>query len=189
MLHLATGFAIYAADRAAFHSPSEGRRAPPEPAWLTAALFFSLFPDLDAVAGILSGDMGRYHNQALHSLLVALPLALALAGLCSAPGARQLGRALRLASAGVLTHLALDSITAGRGVMLLWPFTDRRFLSDPSLLRGLVWSEGLASREHVLTFFQELPWTLGLILLGAGCLAKARRTAGSGKGSREPTAT
>jgi hypothetical protein len=59
--------------------------------------------------------------------------------------------------------------------MLLWPFTDRRFLLDPPLLRGLVWSEGLVSREHLHTFLQELPWTLGL--LAASLLLLVRRPA------------
>jgi membrane-bound metal-dependent hydrolase YbcI (DUF457 family) len=175
MLHLATGFAIYAADRVVFRSPPSAHRISSEPAWLAVALFFSLFPDLDAVAGILGGDMGRYHNQALHSLLVALPLAMVLAWLWATTGTHPPARGLRLAPAGVLVHLALDSVTAGRGVMLLWPFTDRRFLADPPILRGLVWSEGLVSREHILTFLQELPWTLGLLALGAAFLWKTRR--------------
>jgi membrane-bound metal-dependent hydrolase YbcI (DUF457 family) len=173
MLHLANGFAVYAVDRAVFRSHPDGRPGPPEPFWLAGALFFSLLPDLDAVAGVLGGDMGRYHNQILHSLPLALLCAAILAGLGVGAGARPAARAFRLAAAGALIHLALDTFTAGRGVMLLWPWTDRRFLSDPPLLRGLVWSEGLVSREHLRTFLQELPWTLGL--LAASLLLLVRR--------------
>lgn len=175
MLHLATGFAVYAVDRAVFRSQTPLHRGPREPIWLAGALFFALLPDLDAVAGILGGDMGRYHNQAFHSVTVSLLFAMLLAGLGTVLGARPAARAFRLATVGALIHLALDFITTGRGVMLLWPWTDLRFQSIPPLLRGLVWSEGLVSREHLFTFLQELPWTLGL--LTASLLLLVPRTA------------
>ena len=131
---------------------------------LLYAGFFSMLPDIDAVVGIGLGDLGRYHNNMTHSLGF-----IALVGLATWSVTRLLAlpcprRWAAIASGCMLLHVLMDFVTVGRGVMLLWPLTSRRFAPPVTLFHGLHWSEGLWSRSHLITAATELAIMLPLTL-------------------------
>jgi hypothetical protein len=45
--------------------------------------------------------------------------------------------------------------TDGRGVMLFWPFTEKRFQSGVYLFHGLHLGDGLVSQNHLITLINE----------------------------------
>ncbi len=125
--------------------------------WWIVCLFFSMAPDLDAVAGILMGDLGAYHNQATHSLLVgflfcAASLPVVYRFVPDFGMAKLFGWLLLLYG----LHLGMDAVTHGRGLKLLWPWSEERFISPVVLFYGFRWSEGLISPKHVITAVSEL---------------------------------
>lgn len=129
-------------------------------------LFFSMFPDLDAVLGIITGDMGRYHNQGTHSLLVGITASLGMAYL----GNRLFkGAGFRLwllwILPAVMLHILMDTFCFGRGVKLAWPFSSDRVQAPMEIFGGLHWSEGLWSPSHIFTVIEELRFSLLLILV------------------------
>jgi membrane-bound metal-dependent hydrolase YbcI (DUF457 family) len=118
-------------------------------------LFFALMPDLDAVPGVLFGNLHRYHNQFTHSLLVG-----AAVGLAAAAGARLLRVPtpwwwFSVAFLGYELHVGLDYFTTGRGVMALWPLTDARFQPPAYAFFGLGWALSFTNPQHLWTVANE----------------------------------
>ncbi len=119
-------------------------------------LFFSMLPDVDAVYGILVGDLGRYHNQWTHSL-VALVGATVLGGFLFFAFLRErLSLCFLAAFACYGSHILLDFFCHGRGLMLLWPFSEARFSPHVYLFMGVHWSDGVWSAWHLLTALNEI---------------------------------
>ncbi len=144
---------------------------------LGLCLFFSLLPDIDSIIGIAAGDLGRYHNQWTHSLLSGLALCVAFA--LAMRFWRQSGFAawLGISYTCYALHVIMDFFTYGRGVMLFWPLTDARYKFEPPLFRGLRWSEGILSTEHIWTALQEVAFALVLlgIYLALGAVDRSER--------------
>jgi membrane-bound metal-dependent hydrolase YbcI (DUF457 family) len=126
------------------------------PILLIVILGVSLLPDVDAVLGIITGDMGRYHNQATNSLFSGLAVALILGFLLRWWFGAKFLAAFGLVFTSYAVHLLLDMLTHGRGIMLLWPFSSERFISPVLLFYGLRWSHGLWSISHLWTFVSEI---------------------------------
>lgn len=137
-----------------------------------------MLPDVDAVAGVLFGNMKRFHNNITHSLVTGLAAsALMLAG----------ARVLRfpfawrwfwIALLGYESHVVMDLFTQGRGVMLFWPFTAERFQSAVLLFYGLQWAASPTSPTHLWTLVNELGF-VGLLALMVFLIrrgGRARRT-------------
>jgi membrane-bound metal-dependent hydrolase YbcI (DUF457 family) len=154
--HAAAGYLIY---RGVSRNSAEFR---PTLLWLCAGL--SLLPDIDAAAGLLLGDMGRYHNNMMASPAFALFMSLVVGGI-----AWRLNGAFRpyflLALVCYLTHITMDFFTNGRGIMLLWPLTEERFTPPFSIFYGVHWSDGLYSSRHIWTAVTELGTILVFVLL------------------------
>jgi membrane-bound metal-dependent hydrolase YbcI (DUF457 family) len=153
--HIAAGVIIYRS------LPAEARQNGYKkfigiPVLLILILSISLLPDVDAVLGIVTGDMGGYHNQASHSLFTGLIAALFLGLLMRWWIGAKFLATFGLVFAAYAVHLFLDMLTHGRGIMLLWPFTSERFLSPVLLFYGLRWSHGLWSISHLWTFVSEI---------------------------------
>jgi membrane-bound metal-dependent hydrolase YbcI (DUF457 family) len=145
------------------------------PRWqLVAAVGLSLLPDVDSFLGLLTGNLGRYHNNLTHSILVGLAVA-AIVGLVALLRDRRLGVywfALALSCYGA--HLLADVLTIGRGIMWLWPWSAERLLSPVPLFYGLHWSDGLWSVRHVWTLLTELGFA-ALLFLAVGSVSRLRR--------------
>ncbi len=77
VVHATMGWVIYQFLRS--RMPQEGsRRFGPLPGLLMVTVGLSLLPDLDAVLGILMGDLGKYHNNVMNSLMMGVVVALGI---------------------------------------------------------------------------------------------------------------
>lgn len=181
LAHTTAGYAVYRLLRR--------RRSDGEPqVWrlpliLLVTLVFSILPDFDTVAGILAGDIGRYHNQGTHSLVVGLLVALLFAVLL----ARGRMHAFKAWFPPLLLsyelHVLMDVVTLGeRGVMLLWPLSSARFDVPFTLFYGVRWSQGIFAWQHLVTLATEA--LFALLVLGGLYLLERRRSAPSGPSQR-----
>lgn len=181
LAHTTAGYAVYRLLRR--------RRSDWEPqVWrlpliLLVTLVFSILPDFDTVAGILAGDIGRYHNQGTHSLVVGLLVALLFAVLL----ARGRMHAFKAWFPPLLLsyelHVLMDVVTLGeRGVMLLWPLSSARFDVPFTLFYGVRWSQGIFAWQHLVTLATEA--LFALLVLGGLYLLERRRSAPSGPSQR-----
>jgi len=183
LAHTTAGYAVYRLLRR--------RRSDGEPqVWrlpliLLVTLVFSILPDFDAVAGILAGDIGRYHNQGTHSLVVGLLVALLFAVLL----ARGRMHAFKAWFPPLLLsyelHVLMDVVTLGeRGVMLLWPLSSARFDVPFTLFYGVRWSEGIFAWQHLVTLATEA--VFALLVIGGLYLLERRQNVPSGPSQRRP---
>lgn len=157
--------------------PSDSSRVPFQ-RWVAACLFFSMAPDLDALPGILLGDLGGWHNSFSHSVPFAVLFCAATVGLAARwIGVVRKGRVFAVALGCYLGHILMDWMTQGRGVMLAWPLTPERFSSPISLFTGLQWSEGLISVRHLDTLANESVFVLFAVAFYVGIRRVTRRRA------------
>jgi inner membrane protein len=128
--------------------------------WVTLIVFtaLALLPDADVflVAFGACDDGACGHRGASHSL----PLAIAV-GLLGACAAWRLGwpvlRTFIATTCAVGSHALLDVLSAGgRGLPLLWPFSDERFLSPIRIFRDAPRGLALLSRSGIVNVAIEL---------------------------------
>lgn len=137
----------------------------PLPLFLVIIMGVSLLPDLDSIAGVLTGDFGRYHNNGTHSLLVGLAVSLLVAGTFWFVKRYDFVFWFVILLASYEMHVIMDYFTVGgRGVMLFWPLTLQRFESPVKLFFGVHWSENPLDPVHLLTLANELVFLLLLLL-------------------------
>lgn len=173
LAHLAAGCAIAIAS-------NRGQRTPPSWRLWVVCLGFSMAPDTDAVIGILLERLALFHNQFTHSLGFGVALCAACLPLTRLmlPG-WSTRRAFLLTMACFGLHLLLDWMTYGRGVMLLWPFSDTRFQSPVQVFHGLRWSDGVFSASHIDTLVNETGVIALVALLAWGVLYALKRRQGA----------
>jgi membrane-bound metal-dependent hydrolase YbcI (DUF457 family) len=116
----------------------------------------SLLPDLDAVLGIITGDMGAYHNQASNSLFTGIAVAFILGVFLHWWLKGKFLFWFGLIFVSYAAHVFLDMLTVGRGIMLFWPFSSERFISPFLVFYGLRWSHGLWNISHLWTVISEI---------------------------------
>ena len=164
LAHSAAGYVIFRVLRP--HLPEAWRLFRRRGALVLGALcFFSLLPDLDAVPGVLTHDLLRYHNNLTHSLFLAFPVALAADGLARwlrLPNPRWWFAAAFL---GYTLHVAMDYFTLGRGIMAFWPLSAARFQPPAYAFVGLRWGDGLSSPNHWFTLLNEALFAVLAVLL------------------------
>lgn len=138
----------------------------------------SLLPDFDAVPGILMGNLGRFHNNGSHSFFVGITIALLGALIMRWVKGEKYQYWFLLIFSCYGLHIVMDFFTYGRGVMVFWPLSTKRYLSPILLFYGLHWSDGIFSIKHFWTLLNETGFVL-LVLLGlrgAGILRKKKRS-------------
>jgi membrane-bound metal-dependent hydrolase YbcI (DUF457 family) len=152
--HTAAGYAIYYLSRS--RAPQTRLTGMGQfPTLLIVTTGFSLLPDVDSVLGFLTGNFGRFHNNATHSLIVGLGMALAFGFLMRWKERSGFGFWFIIALLGYELHVLMDSATIGRGVMPLWPFTTERYRFPIIVFYGLHWSQGWFSLRHLWTAATE----------------------------------
>jgi inner membrane protein len=162
LAHAAMGYAIYRL----YHPHLSQKYADPqrlEPRLLLTTVGLSLLPDSDSALGILMGDFGRYHNNATHSLVVGLAVALAIGGIVWLTKHAKFVTWFTLTLICYELHVLMDYFTVGRGVMLFWPFSSLRYSSSLKLFYGLHWSDGLFSQQHLWTLVTELAFVVCIV--------------------------
>jgi len=130
---------------------------------LAVALFFSLMPDLDSVAGILSGDFGRYHNNLTHSLFMGLSITPVAAIVAYVADRQRTVQWVLLALVCYELHVLMDFFTVGRGVMIFWPLSPQRWEPPIKIFYGLHWSDGWFSHKHLWTLLNETTFAACLV--------------------------
>ncbi len=151
--HAATGYILYRVFRKRL--PTHWGRLLSYPIPLLIIISLSLLPDLDAIPGILSGDMARFHNNITHSLVVGLAVALIGASVLYFPFKSSWIVWFGLVLLSYELHIIMDFFTGERGSMLFWPFTAERFSAPVKLFTGVKWGLGLFSPWHLWTLFTE----------------------------------
>lgn len=161
--HLSVGYALYRHYKNRLPEPGGHNWKLPLQMVLVAGL--SMLPDLDVIPAILLKDMQRYHNNFSHSLLFAVPIAFLVAGIFHRIYRSNFWLWFVICLISYDLHVFMDALTAERGVMLLWPFTDERFASPVKLFYGLQWGLGWFSLWHLWTIFTE--GLFGLVVIVA----------------------
>jgi membrane-bound metal-dependent hydrolase YbcI (DUF457 family) len=132
--HVAFGYTVVRAAR------------PAVPRLTLAACLGALAPDADAVFMPAGWDVYlRVHELGTHTLVGAVPLALAVAFIARGRTGTPLLPLFQIALLAVISHLALD-VTSGARILLGWPF-----LSDRTSLPLVAMAE---------------PWMIVLLVLG-----------------------
>jgi inner membrane protein len=179
--HATAGYLVYRLTRRSLPATAS-KHFGPIPYLLTWTLAFAILPDIDSIAGLLSGDFGRYHNNGTHSLVVGLGVAALGAGFIWFKDRKDFLTWFLALWLSYASHVILDLFTiGGRGVMLLWPLSDQRFDSAIKLFYGVRWSQGVFSLEHLWTIGSELLLSLVIILV----LAVLQRGSRPGVGRSE----
>lgn len=151
--HLGAGFAIY---RYYEHKlPPSRRRIWKFPLQMVMVIGLSLLPDLDILPAIIFRDMKSFHNSASHSVFVAIPVALLLAGAFHRTYRSSFWLWFLICLVSYDLHIILDALTAERGVMMFWPLTQSRFSSPIKIFYGVQWGLGWFSVWHLWTIFTE----------------------------------
>ena len=141
------------------------------------SIVISNLPDLDFLPQVISHM--RFHRGPTHSLAVGLLLSLvcsAIAKLLLAKTSRPHQNAqptdrlpsyktILVFTLGLyLTHLLLDSVTAGGpGMQLLWPFSTDYLRAPFSLFFGVHHSRGLWDSSHIVFITAETIYSVTLI--------------------------
>jgi hypothetical protein len=126
-------------------------------------LFLSMIFDLDAVVGIISGNLGGWHNQWSHSLIVCAGAIMLGTFMLLVLVRRQPRLCLTVAFACCASHILMDFFCYGRGLKLFWPLTEARFKPHVYIFMGLHWSNGLWSPWHILTAINEIIFVILLV--------------------------
>jgi membrane-bound metal-dependent hydrolase YbcI (DUF457 family) len=148
--HTAAGYLVYR-----FYPPQQS--IPRSRISLAITALSSMLPDVDSVIGLLFRDFKRYHNGITHSFLVGL----ILSNLVGATAKRNHNLAFPHLFTFILIpyelHILMDYLARGkRGVMLLWPFSKRRFRFTKKLFYGVRWDEGIRSGNHLKMVITEI---------------------------------
>lgn len=158
---------------------------------LVAACSLSLLPDVDTVPAVFTGDLTRFHNNLTHSLAIGAIAAATIGAVVWYRRRAGFRYWCVLALVAYWMHLAMDFFTAGRGIMLFWPFTTERFSSPVLLFYGLHWSDGWLSERHVITIATEAAFAalVGSItwLVSNGCRPKQVTTVDTQRGGAPST--
>ena len=126
---------------------------------------FSILPDADLiVVSCGAHDWGAIgHRGASHSLVMALMLGVACGLFARRMGLPALRTAIAI-TATVGSHGLLDTIGEnGRGIPLLWPLSDHRFMSPWRFLPDAPRVEDFLSRDGIVSLLSEFCYFLPLM--------------------------
>jgi membrane-bound metal-dependent hydrolase YbcI (DUF457 family) len=123
---------------------------------MLASLIMSCLPDADFFMGIAVRDLERVHNGISHSL----PFGLLVSAFSGALLRGLYGIGFVRGFAGTFAfhtlHLVLDLLGRNsRGLLLMAPFSSRRYRVPFRLFYGVRWDEGLLTRKHLWTLVTE----------------------------------
>ena len=161
--HLGAGYAIYRYYRRKL--PENGRSLQRLPLQMFLTMGLSLLPDVDIVAAIIFRDMGKYHNNFSHSLLLGIPVAILTAAFLRQIYHSDFWLWFLICLISYDIHIVMDALTAERGVMLFWPLSQNRFASPIRIFYGLQWGLGWFSIWHLWTIFTESVFVLVLVIV------------------------
>jgi membrane-bound metal-dependent hydrolase YbcI (DUF457 family) len=169
--HLGMGYAIYRYYKDKL--PAEQIQFWKFPFQMILLTGLSLLPDLDVIPAIILRDLKTYHNNFSHSLLFAVPVALLVAGIFHRIYGSNFWLWFLICLISYDLHVIMDALTADRGVMMFWPFSENRFASTIKVFYGLQWGLGWFSFWHLWTIFTESLFVM--VVIGAVNYFEKRR--------------
>jgi membrane-bound metal-dependent hydrolase YbcI (DUF457 family) len=142
-------------------------------------LFGTVAADLDIALGYARNKNGFHvHGEFTHSLAAAMVFAVGFAGLAAMATSVGRGRALLAGFLAYSSHLLMDYLNHGRGIMLFWPVTSERFASPIRIFYGVRHSDLTDLSQHAITLSTELIFAAGVLVLALPLYR--RRPAGIG---------
>ncbi|MFQ5456671.1 MAG: metal-dependent hydrolase [Nitrospirota bacterium] len=134
-----------------------------EKIYIAYCILLANLPDFDFIPQLLTGQ--RYHHGFTHSLIFTIGISMTLGLLSNSiletQGFKQ-SFFLTLIIYG--SHLLMDFFTAGgKGMQLLWPFSDGFFISPIAIFPGVYYSKGLFHYSHLIFIGFELVYSVILL--------------------------
>ena len=169
--HLGVGYAIYRHYKDKL--PHDKRSFWKFPLQLILVTGLSILPDLDVIPAVIFRDMRAYHNNISHSLFFGIPVALLIAGIFQRVYRSNYWLWFVICLISYDLHILMDILTADRGSMLFWPFTDTRYAAPVKLFYGLQWGLGWFSLWHLWTIFTESVF-VGIVLVAMNYFDKRK---------------
>ena len=134
---------------------------------LALLLIGTNLPDLDFLPGLLVGSPGQFHRAFSHSLvfgvLVTLPLLIYLKA-ARVPACITISL---LWFTAIFSHLVIDwmslDVADPAGIELLWPMSEERFMTDPSIFLGVRRDDVFSSFTLSYNLF-AITWEILLLL-------------------------
>lgn len=170
IIHAATGYAVY-------HQHQRRRtdvQKRSERLLLLVVVTAALIPDADFIPGLTHGQFSHLHNQGTHSIFTGVGFSL-LVGLWGRLMGTEFQRWMLLTLAAFESHVVLDFFSGSkRGMMLLWPFSRKRFKFPLKLFYGVRWDRSPASWSHLWTIVTELAF----LVIGALIVRKLQKRNG-----------
>lgn len=151
--HLGIGYVIYRGFKKKL--PQDRHILWKIPGLLIFIAGLSILPDLDIIPAIIFRDMERYHNNLSHSLFLAIPVGLLVAGFFQRIYRSHFWMWFLICLISYDLHIIMDALTGERGVMMFWPLTQIRYVSSLKIFYGLQWGLGWFSPWHLWTLLTE----------------------------------
>ncbi|MHC4268234.1 MAG: metal-dependent hydrolase [Planctomycetota bacterium] len=118
------------------------------------AIFLSNAPDLDFIPQLLTGE--KYHHGLTHSITLTVLFAVVVGSIGCLFRKQIFKRLFFLTLIVYGSHLLLDFFTeGGKGIQLLWPFSESFFISPVSVFPGTHHSKGIFDLSHLLFIIFE----------------------------------
>lgn len=163
--HLAGG---YVATRALLRASRVGRRE--QRRLLLVGTLAAAAPDIDVLLhaaykrSLHVDDDFDHHKWISHAPLLYVAIGAAAYAIARQQGRAEWMRTIATATAGVLLHLAQDSIGSGTGIRWLWPFSARMMGVCTLHVTGSKWAR--VYRRHPIAWVER-----GIVLVAVGLLA------------------
>jgi inner membrane protein len=124
-------------------------------------VFVATVADLDFIPQIITGE--SFHRGLTHSLIFALGFSLILAFILRNRWQFSYKQLAWITFILYGSHLVLDFFTEGRGIPLLYPFTENFFVSSITIFPGVHHSRGLWHYSHLIPISFELVYSILLM--------------------------
>jgi inner membrane protein len=124
-------------------------------------VFVATVADLDFIPQIITGE--SFHRGLTHSLIFTLGFSLILAFILRKRWQFSYKQLAWITFILYGSHLVLDFFTEGRGIPLLYPFTENFFVSSITLFPGVHHSRGLWHYSHLIWICFELVYSVLLV--------------------------
>ena len=124
-------------------------------------VFVATVADLDFIPQIITGE--SFHRGLTHSLIFTLGFSLILAFILRKRWQFSYQQLAWITFILYGSHLVLDFFTEGRGIPLLYPFTENFFVSSITIFPGVHHSRGLWHYSHLTWISFELVYSVLLV--------------------------
>lgn len=114
-------------------------------------------PDFDLIGYFfIDAPLSTYHNCATHSLVGVLAGGVLFTIVSRMIVPVRFGTLFAIGTLAFASHILIDFLTYGRGLLLLWPFSDQRIEAPFIIFRGVRHSSDVTLGTHLLNLFVDI---------------------------------